>query len=642
VINSGDATNGIGITRVAIVGSGLDTTFTSNNYSPKSQYITGGNQIAYVYKGVSYQVILQRPNNNAAADFKAWIDFNRNGSFDASEEVLSSNNSLNVLQTGGFTVKLDQVLGTMRMRVGVALSNATPSLNPSAAYMGIFKDFDVAFSFDTVRPTIALKDLSRIETEINQTYVDPGVTAMDNLEGDISSKFETIGTVDITKTGPNYLRYIVRDLYGNISDTIKRTVFVVLNQRGPKLTLSGGNIKMLVNTKYNEPGFTATDNLGKVITNLVQKSTELDTAQVGVYNIIYNITDADGFSVIRTRTVIVVDTLAPAIVSKQNPYIQQVNTVFDAMSKKVVSITDNYQKPLRNSDISVLGEVNPNNIGTYNLVYTAADSFNNQSKPYLLEVQVKDMIAPGITLKGANPMNLEVNDDFTDPGYILTDNYWPLNALSVKTKSTFNNKQLGPGSIEYTVTDGSGNTAIVTRSVNVVKKRKPVITLIGSPLLSIHRFENFVDPMVNIQDNYYATSVLQPLVVRDSGTFTTQLPGTYLLNYYLTDPSGNSALSVSRQIEVLDDFTSVKELKAGEMKMYPVPTSNLLTVELSTKEHIQQIRVYDVFGKEITNVKMSVTGSNAELDMEGKAAGIYLLSIETDLNTYAKKFNVVK
>jgi hypothetical protein len=178
--------------------------------------------------------------------------------------------------------------------------------------------------------------------------------------------------------------------------------------------------------------------------------------------------------------------------------------------------------------------------------------------------------------------------------------------------------------------------------VNVVKKRKPVITLIGSPLLSIHRFEKYEDPLVNIQDNYYATNVLQALLVRDSGNFTTQLPGTYLLNYYLTDPSGNSAISVSRQVEVLDDFTSVKELKAGEMKMYPVPTSNLLTVELNTKEYIQKVRVYDVFGKEIQNMKVAIAGSKAELDMEGKAAGIYLLSIETDLNNYAKKFNVVK
>jgi hypothetical protein len=265
--------------------------------------------------------------------------------------------------------------------------------------MGTFKDFDVLFDVDTIRPTIALNGQKRIETEINQPYVDPGVTAIDNLEGDISSRFETIGTVDISKTGPNYISYIVRDLYGNVSDTIKRTVFVVLNQRGPKLTLNGGNVRMLVNTKYNELGYSAYDNLGKDIQKLVQTSTDLDTTQVGVYTFIYNITDADGFSVTRTRTVSVVDTVAPKIVAKQNPYIHQVNTIFDAMSKKVVSITDNYQKQLRSSDISVLGEVNANNIGTYNLVYSASDSFNNESDPYLLQVQVKDLLPPTIVLK---------------------------------------------------------------------------------------------------------------------------------------------------------------------------------------------------------------------------------------------------
>jgi len=643
VVNSGDATNGIGISRVILNGGGIDMTF-PNPYSPKSEYITGtSNPFGRFYKGVNYSVTVQRPGNNASADYKVWVDFNRNGSFDASEEILSKKNSTNVIETGNtFSIKNDQVLGTMRMRVGVGLSNANPLLNYSVTYMGSFKDFDILFDVDTIQPVIALKGKVRIETEINQPYVDPGVTASDNLEGDISSKFETIGTVDITKTGPNYISYIVRDLYGNVSDTVRRTVFVVLNQRGPKLTLNGGNLRMLVNTKFNEPGYTATDNLGNDIRQLVQKSTDLDTTQVGTYNILYNITDADGFSVLRNRTVTVIDSLAPSIVAKQNPYIQQVNTVFDALSKSVVSITDNYQKPLRNSDINVLGEVNANNIGTYNLIYTAVDSFDNFANPYLLEVQVKDLIPPTISLKGENPLSLEVNDEFSDPGYTLKDNYWPLNALNVKTKSTIDSKKLGTGTIEYTVTDGSGNSATITRSVNVVKKRKPIITLIGSPLLSIHRFENYKDPMVNIQDNFYATSVLQPLLVIDSGNFTTQLPGTYLLNYYLTDPSGNSAQPVSRQVEVLDDFTSVNELKAGTMKMFPVPTSKLLTIELNTKENIEQVRVFDVFGKEIQNVKLNIAGSKAELDMEGKAAGIYLLSIDTETNTYAKKFNVVK
>ena len=641
-INSGDATNGIGISRVTLVGGGIDSTF-SSAYSPKSQYINGFTyQVGRLFKGVNYTVKVQRPNNNAAADFKVWLDFNRNGSFDASEEILSRTNSTNIVETGAsFGIKLDQVLGTMRMRVGVGLSNATPSLNPSATYMGIFKDFDVIFDVDTIRPTIALKDLNRIETEINQTYVDPGVTAMDNLEGDISARYETIGTVDITKTGPNYLRYIVRDLYGNVSDTIKRTVFVVLNQRGPKLTLKGGNIRMLVNTKFNEPGYTATDNLGNDIQKLVQKSTELDTAQVGVYNIIYNITDADGFSVIRTRTITVIDSLAPRIVAKQNPYVQQVNTVFDAMSKNVISITDNYQKPLRSSDISVLGEVNPNNIGTYNLVYTAMDSFNNQASPYLLEVQVKDLIAPSIVLKGDNPANVEVCDGFTDPGYILSDNYWPLNALTVKTKSTLVAGQIGPGTIEYTVTDGSGNTATVARSVNFIKKSKPTLVLTGPAIVQINRFQKYEDLGATPNDCFYDKTKLQ--VVVDDTKLKNQLPGTYLVSYYLTDPSGNSATPITRQVKVLDNIISaVEEIKTGDLKLYPVPTNGVMAIELNEKEHIKNVKVFDMFGKEISDVKASVNGSKAEIDMQGKASGIYILNVETENATYTKKFNVAK
>ena len=640
VINAGDATNGIGISRVKLNGGGIDTTF-SSPYDPKSQYITGtGNQFGKLFKGVNYSVSVQRPNSNASADYKVWIDFNRNGAFDVSEEILSKTNSTNLIETGNtFSIKNDQALGTMRMRVGVGLSNANPTLNYSATYMGAFKDFDVLFDTDTIRPLIALKSQIRIETEINQPFVDPGVTASDNLEGDISSKFETIGTVDITKTGPNYLSYIVKDLYGNVSDTVRRTVFVVLNQRGPKLTLNGGNVRMLVNTKFIEPGYTATDNLGNDIKKLVQKSTELDTTQVGTYNIIYNITDADGFSVLLNRTVTVIDSIAPRIVGKQNPYVQQVNTVFDALSKSVISITDNYQKPLRNADINVLGEVNANNIGTYNLVYTATDSFNNQANPYLLEVQVKDLLPPTILLKGDNPLNVEVCDVFTDPGYILSDNYWPLNALTVKTKSTLIPNKIGTGTIEYTVTDGSGNTAVITRSVSFVKKSKPVLILNGSPIVEINRFEKYVDQLPLVQDCYYNNLT----ATADLTKLNNQIPGTYLLPYYVTDPSGNAAVPITRQIKVKDNFImAVEEVKSGDVKLYPVPTNGLMAIELNEKELIKNVKVFDMFGKEIVDVKANTNGSKAEIYMQGRASGIYILNVETETATYTKKFNVNK
>ncbi|MCX6186149.1 MAG: T9SS type A sorting domain-containing protein, partial [Bacteroidetes bacterium] len=246
-------------------------------------------------------------------------------------------------------------------------------------------------------------------------------------------------------------------------------------------------------------------------------------------------------------------------------------------------------------------------------------------------------------------MNLEVGDDFIDPGYTVDDNYWPLNALSVKTNSTLNNKVLGTTIIEYILTDGSGNTATITRSVNVVKQRKPLLSLNGSAIVSVHRFATFADEGVSIADNYYGSPALQSLLKYDFGqsgnkssTFSTQNPGTFIITYFLTDPSGNSAMPITRQVEVKDDFLSVNELKSGEMKLYPVPTSNTLTVELNSKEHIKQVKVYDVFGKEVFEVKTTINGNKAEMDMQGKSAGIYLLNIETESTTYSKKFNVVK
>jgi hypothetical protein len=309
------------------------------------------------------------------------------------------------------------------------------------------------------------------------------------------------------------------------------------------------------------------------------------------------------------------------------------------MNKNVVSITDNYQKPLRNSDINVLGEVNPNNIGTYNLVYTASDSFNNDAKPYLLEVQVKDLIAPTIELRGDNPTNVEVCDGFTDPGYTLTDNYWPINALTVKTKSNLVSGKIGTGTIEYTVTDGSGNTAVVTRSVNFVKKSKPTLTLTGPAIVEIDRFSKYNDQLPLAQDCYYTN--LTP--VADLSKLNNQIPGTYLVSYYVTDPSGNSAVPISRQVKVRDNFISaVEEVKTGDVKLYPVPTNGLMTIELNEKENIKTLKVFDMLGKEIAEVKVNVNGSKAEIDLQGKAFGIYILNIETETATYTKKFNLAK
>jgi hypothetical protein len=180
---------------------------------------------------------------------------------------------------------------------------------------------------------------------------------------------------------------------------------------------------------------------------------------------------------------------------------------------------------------------------------------------------------------------------------------------------------------------------VITRSVNFVKKSKPVLIPNGPAIVEIDRFSTYNDQLPLAQDCYYNN--LTPIA--DLSKLNNQIPGTYLVSYYVTDPSGNSALPVTRQVKVRDNFISaVEEIKSGDVKLYPVPTNGLMTIELNDKEHIKSLKVFDMLGKEISDVKVNVNGSKAEIDMQGKAAGIYILNVETETATHTKKFNLAK
>jgi hypothetical protein len=80
---------------------------------------------------------------------------------------------------------------------------------------------------DTTPPTITLKGSS---TEIvvfksASVYVDPGYTAEDEIDGDITASVIDSGTVDMNNVGTYYIKYSVNDKAGNNYSVI-RTVIV--------------------------------------------------------------------------------------------------------------------------------------------------------------------------------------------------------------------------------------------------------------------------------------------------------------------------------------------------------------------------------------------------------------------------------
>ena len=76
---------------------------------------------------------------------------------------------------------------------------------------------------------IKLNGNSTITIKVNESFKDPGATATDNKDGDITSKVSVQGSVDTSKTGQYTITYSVTDAAGN-STSVVRTIFVYKKQ----------------------------------------------------------------------------------------------------------------------------------------------------------------------------------------------------------------------------------------------------------------------------------------------------------------------------------------------------------------------------------------------------------------------------
>ena len=66
---------------------------------------------------------------------------------------------------------------------------------------------------------------NEVSVELNGTYTEPGFSANDDSDGDITSSVETTGTVDVNQVGIYTITYSTSDAAGNES-SVNRTVTV--------------------------------------------------------------------------------------------------------------------------------------------------------------------------------------------------------------------------------------------------------------------------------------------------------------------------------------------------------------------------------------------------------------------------------
>ena len=156
-------------------------------------------------------------------------------------------------------------------------------------------------------PVITLQGNNPMVLEVGTTYVDPGATAVDEHDGDLTNELQITGSVNSNIVGTYQVEYSVTDSEGNTT-TVHRTIEVI-DTTPPVITLNGATtIYLELGSTYTELGATATDNYDGNLSSEIFLSGSVDTSTAGTYYISYNATDSSGnVANQKVRTVIIED-----------------------------------------------------------------------------------------------------------------------------------------------------------------------------------------------------------------------------------------------------------------------------------------------------------------------------------------------
>lgn len=133
----------------------------------------------------------------------------------------------------------------------------------------------------------------------NKTFSKLDISAIDNIDGDISENIKTTLLED-------KIIFEISDASGNYQKKEIKTIKE--DNIPPEITLKGEEIIYLKKgTIFKEPGFIATDNCIKNIEEKVIIQNDVNNNQVGEYDITYQVTDDGGNKTIKKRKVYVYD-----------------------------------------------------------------------------------------------------------------------------------------------------------------------------------------------------------------------------------------------------------------------------------------------------------------------------------------------
>jgi PKD repeat protein len=616
--------------------------------------------------GGTYNLTVERTSTTNPMSRKVWIDWNIDGDFeDANELVGTQSATTNGSWTVQFTVPdlANSFEGITRMRIGTSYS--TDPNEPCGALSGVnnanrigeFEDYVIQLSNDFTTPVLTLNGNDTMYVEVDKSFTDPGATAIDPTEGNISNRITFVSDLDTSEPGIYFITYDVMDASGNAAESVTRVVYVVVDQTPPVLSLVNPSqnpmyIDVLTPT-FNDPGATAQDANDGDLTSAIQTTGEVNTFKIGTYYVTYTVQDAQGNIASETRTVIVRDQEAPVITNKEIKVVMvdgsPRNTVQVQLQSVFVDRTewdDNYNNgtfaPLlsrvANPGEFGIADVDTRVKGTTTVTYTATDESGNQTQ-LVIDYIVEDFIAPEINLNTLPTVLHPVNTIYTPVQATVTDNLYDNTQVSLVSESNVNPFVLGTYYDTYTATDASGNVTVVKREVIVYDGVKPIISGKSGDILRVGTYSNFnLIDYIKMTDNYDAPSLLRTNLEILSNDLNTYVDNIYSATFQTRDNSGNVSEPYTLFIVVNEDYPVVGNIGVQEvtdetiLTVAPNPSTGLInvTINLPSNETVSAA-VYNMLGEKVADVVDSeLQNGTFAIDLTSQTEGVYFIRMEVN------------
>ena len=408
---------------------------------------------------------------------------------------------------------------------------------------------------------------------VDYTYINKLINEVNVFYEDVKNK----GLIGIL--GGQYSEAVANELKSLIEETQNLINSKSLNQynTNKKLTFieeTFNKFKSSINTKGDAPtitgssivtinqgdsfdfmdGITIVDDRDTIDQmNIKIEQGNFDSHIPGQYTIKYIIQDRDGNVTEFEREVVVISIGAP-VIEGLNKVELKVGDKFEPLAG--VKATDKEDGDIT-KDIKVMGRVDVNVEGTYELTYTVTDSDGNrtESKREVVVRPIKVEINNAPTIE-ANDKIIKVGTEFnplSDVTAFDAEDGDITNKINIVSNNV-NTSKVGNYEVVYEVTDSKGVSTTKVISVVVVSNNKPVI--IGANDIKIKKGSKF-DLMAGVSAYDYEDGDLTNKITV-LGTVDTNKPGRYGIVYSVSDSEDNIT-KITRKVTVYDNKSNLMQ-----------------------------------------------------------------------------------